>query len=278
VGWKLHKSIIIGLVVLLVLQPPLSLAFQKKVLFLEIKLPQDHVFSSITTVKEYFFTRTVPDGQKVRINALYYDPIGQQKGTVFYLHGTLGNMETQEKHIREFVKLGYAVFTYDYRSYGKSKGVIGSEEDFHNDAAYMFREFLSISRLSEDQVVIAGRSLGTGLAVPLAAKFYPKSLILISPYWQMTDVAKRFMPLMPRPLIEKNLKYNFRSDLRIQEVKCPVYIFHGTLDEVIPFRSGKKFEPYALHHGEFVAVKGAGHLNITRFTTFQEKLYKILSY
>lgn len=146
----------------------------------------------------------------------------------------------------------------------------------HEDAAWMFDRCLETIGRDASEMIVVGRSLGTGMAVPLAAAYHPCMLLLITPYWQLADVAKRFIPYIPRPVIQKALKFNFAAEGIIDEVDCPVYVFHGTLDELVPFRSGRMFESYASDNGSFIRIPGARHLNITRFDTFQEHMSDIL--
>jgi uncharacterized protein len=271
------KRALIGLLLFIVLQCSIAIAFQDKFIFLKKKLPDTHVFNSTYAYDEYTFTRLTDNGEAVSLNALYYFPKGEICGVVFYLHGTLGNLQTQEKHLHDFLDRGYAVFVYDYRTYGKSKGVIHSEEDLHEDANWMFERCMELTNKAAGDIVVAGRSLGTGMAVPLAAKYQPKKLLLITPYWQIADVAKRFMPYMPKAVIEKGLHFEFQSGGMIDEVTCPTYVFHGTLDLIVPYKSGRMFEEHVSANGCFVKVPGARHSNISKFDAFQTHLDDILS-
>jgi uncharacterized protein len=271
------RKIMLGVFVAILLQCSISFAFQRKLIFHERPLPANHIFKAEYPYKEYVLTRHIAKGETVNLNALYYSPLGEKKGTVFYLHGTLGNMQTQEKHLHDFLERGYAVFTYDYRTYGKSTGSIYSETDMHEDAAWVYGRFKDLVKIKDSEVTMVGRSLGTGLAVPLASDVHPKNLILISPYYEMADVAKRFMPYLPKPLINKALRFGFHTDERIAEVQCPLYVFHGTKDELIPYSSGKAFEPYTKNGGRFIPVPGGGHLDLTRYEAFQSGLDSILS-
>jgi pimeloyl-ACP methyl ester carboxylesterase len=71
----------------------------------------------------------------------------------------------------------------DYRGYGKSSGWIASEQMLHEDAAVAY-EYL-LERYPEDQIVICGRSIGSGIATYLAKTHRPRMLILEIPYFSL---------------------------------------------------------------------------------------------
>lgn len=76
----------------------------------------------------------------------------------------------------------------------------------------------------EQNIVVYGRSMGSGMAVPVAAHRDPRLLVLESPYADLLDVARNFLAILPYKWL---LKYRFRNDVAMKRVKCPVYIFHG---------------------------------------------------
>jgi uncharacterized protein len=98
------------------------------------------------------------------------------------------------------------------------------------DAAYEF----AASRVPIDPIVLWGHSLGTGVAVELAAERKVKTLILEPPYTSVADIAAMRYPFVPIRLL---LKDQFRSDLRIDQVTAPVLMLHGELDDIIPSTS-----------------------------------------
>ena len=95
---------------------------------------------------------------------------------------------------QNFVNLNYDVLVLDYRKFGKSTGN-WSEENFINDAQYVYNELKK--NYKENEIVIYGRSIGTGIATQLAANNQPKALILETPYYNIEDLAKRMLPIFP---------------------------------------------------------------------------------
>ena len=84
-----------------------------------------------------------------------------------------------------------------------------------------------------------GQSMGSGFAAKLAAQHRPARLILQSPYFSMRDMAALHFFWLPRFI----LKYQLRTDLWLNEIDCPVYLIHGTVDPVIPYNASERLYP-----------------------------------
>src|ERR1019366_5093261 len=90
-------------------------------------------------------------------------------------------------------------------------------------AAYAFTP----ARYSADRIVAWGFSLGSGVAVALAAEQPVAKLILEAPYTSIADVAASAFPIFPVRLV---LRDPFYSDGRIGRIKAPLLIMHGARD------------------------------------------------
>lgn len=109
--------------------------------------------------------------------------------------------------------------------------------------------------VERSRVVLSGQSLGTGVAVALAAKGWGRRLVLLSPYTALPEVGARAFPAFPVRLLMRD---RFDSLARAAAVQAPTLVLHGTRDEVVPFDLGETLAK-ALPRAEFVAVEGAGH-------------------
>jgi len=192
----------------------------------------------------------------------------EKKGLIFYLHGNTGNLNRWKFMGEELTSFGYDVFVPDYRGYGKSTGK-RNEAAMHSDMAAVF-DYL-VSARPYDKVVIYGRSLGSGFAVRLAANRPCHRLILETPYFSLLHVATSRFPFLPVRLL---LRYEFRSDKYIEKVQCPIAIFHGSKDAVVPYRSGFKLYEKVRHRNdcEMVTLVGGKHNNLNIYPLFREKL------
>lgn len=98
--------------------------------------------------------------------------------------------------------------------------------------------------------------------------------MLETPYYNIADVARRRVPLIP---YDRLLRYTFRTDLWIREVKCPIYIFHGTNDWVVPYESGALLKPFIKDTTHFITIPDGRHNNLRKFPQYHEALQRFLS-
>jgi fermentation-respiration switch protein FrsA (DUF1100 family) len=119
-------------------------------------------------------------------------------------------------------------------------------------AAYAF----AAERYAKDRIVPWGYSLGSGVAVALAATHPVDRLVLEAPYSSTVDVAAAAFPFLP---VRWLMKDTFRSDLRIAQVKVPLLVLHGGRDRVIPPRFGERLYALANEPKRMVRFPDAGH-------------------
>ncbi|MFK7908518.1 MAG: alpha/beta hydrolase [Chitinophagales bacterium] len=226
---------------------------QESMLFFPSKTPKDYHYHFAETFEELDF-----EAEKgVLLNALLFKTKKQvRKGVVLFLHGNGGAIEGWGEGAWLYTQSAYDVLYLDYRSYGKSGGKISSENQLVKDAQIAY-DYLK-ERYGEEQIVVSGTSMGTGIAARMAAQNKPIKLLLNAPYWSLQSLALEKVKVVPSFLI----KYKFQTYKHLQEVKCPVVVFHGSQDEVIPqahsLRLGEAF-PYI----EVNIVEGFGHNDLS---------------
>ena len=204
------------------------------------------------------------------INAIHFKT-ENPKGVILYFHGNAGDLSRWGKITEFFVEKDYDVLVMDYRTYGKSKGKL-SEQALYNDAQMCYNYVLD--RYQESEIIVYGRSLGTGLATYLASNNNPRQLILETPYYSLSDVAKHRFPMFPN---NKLLRYDFPSYKFVQNVKCPISIFHGTDDTVVPYVSGEKlFNSMVQKEKMFFTIENGEHNNLMAFDSYIQQIQKIL--
>ena len=118
--------------------------------------------------------------------------------------------------------------------------------------------------------------VGTGLAVYLAAANRPRMVILESPYYSFLDLAAYHYPLIPRPLLRLLLRYPLRTDQWIAKVECPIYLFHGERDEIIPHASSVRLLPLIRSERMLTTIPSGGHNDLGEHDLYQRKLDQIL--
>ena len=234
---------------------------QERIIFNPDKLPQDFTFREGQEVNI-----EVADG--VSLNCLWLkEPTS--KGVILYLHGNRGSNRRCLRQAETMAGNGYDILMPDYRGYGKSGGQIESEAQLQGDVQQVY-DFLK-KHYPEEKIVVAGYSLGSGMATYLAANNRPQQLLLIAPFLSMVDLKDRIVPFLPDFL----LKYPLRSAEYLKLVQAPVTLFHGTRDDVIPFESSEKLQ--ALHPDRFILISmNEGHRGVIFSPVFQQTVGKIL--
>jgi len=211
-----------------------------------------------------------------KLNALFFPTKASQKrGVVLYFHGNADNLTRWGQYADRFLNRGYDVWMYDYREFGKSRGsAVAKQDSFDEDTFYRDSEFMYqqvISQYPESQVVLYGYSLGTGIATKVAAEHKPRLLLLEAPYYSIPDVWWQRVPIYPYELL---IQSQFGTNERISSVRCPIHLFHGTNDEVVPYESSLKLarllnrKPAEL----ITTVQGGKHKDLAGFRAYQEGL------
>jgi fermentation-respiration switch protein FrsA (DUF1100 family) len=190
------------------------------------------------------------DGE--RVIAWHVAPRGDRP-VVLYFHGNGGALRYRVDRFRALTADGTGLVALSYRGYAGSTGR-PSEEGLIADAraAYAF----AAARHPAARLVLWGESLGSGVAVALAAEKPVARLVLEAPFSSAVDIAARAYPIVP---VRWLMKDQFRSDLRIGMITAPVLIVHGDQDRVVPIASGERLYSLITAPKRFVRVPGAGH-------------------
>lgn len=257
------KYLFTGLLGIYIMLLGLLYSFQERFIFLPEGLPKDHVFRLNHPFEEFLFH---PEN-KVGLNALLIKA-KTPKGLLFYHHGNAGNLERWSTIAATFVDLEYDVLVYDYRTYGKSYGKL-SEQALYRDAQFLY-DFAK-TRYNEADIVLYGRSLGTGIASFLASKNNPKSLVLETPYYSLLDVAKKRFPIFP---VKELMSYRIPTYQFLNESDCPILVFHGTLDKVVPYSSALKLKNSLsdVQALTFVEILEGSHHNLMTYSQYDLEL------
>ena len=240
-------------------------AFQEKLIFFPEKLDRDFAFRFNTEFEEIF----VDVGSGEQIHGILYKT-GSPKGLIFYLHGNAGSLRSWGFASEYFVSLGYDVFMIDYRGYGKSGGKINSEYQLNSDMQKAYDEIKK--HYDENSIIVLGYSIGSGPALYLASKNDPKLLILQAPFYNLTDMMRRYFPIFPAFL----LRYKMENDKYLKECRMPIIIFHGDRDEVIYYGSSVKLSKHFKEGDRLITLEGQRHNGMTYNADYQREMRNIL--
>ncbi len=243
---------------------------QESLIFFPETLPADYKFPYAAPFEEVFLTAEAGEEQVVLHALHFFADASEAKGVVLYLHGNGSTLAELGDEAAILTEQGVDVFMIDYRGYGKSSGRLTREADLFadSDAAYDY----VAARFPESQIVLYGRSLGTGLATRLAALHSPRLLILEAPYYSIRFIVRRVAPFLPPAL----LKYPLRTDQWMLEVDCPVYLFHGTEDEVLPYQFSQQLAEIIPTEHELFLIDGARHSNLPDTLEYRDAIERIL--
>ena len=239
---------------------------QEKMIFLPTTLPESYTYEFDQTFEEFFLE--TEDG--ARLNALHFK-VDNPKGVVLYFHGNAGDLSRWGTVVSMFPRIGYDAIVMDYRTYGKSKGKL-SQGALLDDA----RQFYAYTRerYNESDILLYGRSLGSGLACYLASENKPKMVLLESPYYSLRSIARKRFPFLP---VDWLLRYHLDSNEYVKEINSPIAIFHGDGDRVIPLESGKElFESIPLDQKIFYTIQGGHHNDLDQFPEYHTRLDQVL--
>jgi len=184
----------------------------------------------------------------------WYVPSVRERGVVLFCHGNGGNISHRLDTIRILNNLGFTVFIFDYRGYGKSNGT-PTEEGTYLDAMAAWNYLREIKGIPAEKIIVHGRSLGGAIAVWLAANSEPAALIVESSFTSAVDVAKSMTPFQ---LFSWVVTYRYSAVDYIKDVKCPILVIHSQDDRLIPFELGRNLYLAAPGFSEFVEIQG-GH-------------------
>jgi fermentation-respiration switch protein FrsA (DUF1100 family) len=172
-----------------------------------------------------------------------------------WFHGNGGNISHRLENIKLLMDLvGVQVFIFDYREYGHSQGRISREGTFL-DAAAAYSYVAETRGIPGTDIVLFGRSLGTALATDLAVKNPCRALILESAFTNSSDMAKMLAPF----LFDWRPRVPYDNLGKIGKVKAPVFIIHGSDDEIIPVQMGQKVFAAANSPKDLYIIPGAHH-------------------
>jgi fermentation-respiration switch protein FrsA (DUF1100 family) len=193
---------------------------------------------------------TTDDGEKVIV---WHVPAKPGHAVVLYFHGNGDFLAGFFGRFRDIIADGTGIVALSYRGYAGSSGH-PSEQGLLRDAAASYA--FTSARYSADRIVVWGFSLGTGVAVALAADRPVGKLILEAPYTSLADVGASAFPIFPVRLVMKD---PFRSDERIARVTAPLLIMHGALDATIPIVFGERLFALAPDPKQLVRFPEGGH-------------------
>jgi fermentation-respiration switch protein FrsA (DUF1100 family) len=193
---------------------------------------------------------TASDGVRV---VAWHVPPQDHKPVIVYFHGNGGSLRYRVPRFRKLIDAGIGLVGLEYRGYGGSAGS-PSEQGLIDDgqAAYRF----AAAHYPAQQLVLWGESLGSGVAIAVAAEQPVGRVILEAPFTSAVAVGAQHYWYLPVRLLMKD---QFHSDSRIGKVTAPVMIMHGVRDRTVPYAMGERLFELANKPKHLVRFLDGGH-------------------
>ncbi len=174
---------------------------------------------------------------------------------VVFFHGNGEQIANTEWLGGNFREMGIGFAAVEYPGY---PGVAGEPAEASIMAASVAAlEYLTGPMgIAREHIVLCGQSLGTGVAIQLAAAGWGRRLLLISPYTSLPGIAADALPFLPMQLLMTD---EFDSAAWAPKVKQPVMIVHGTADRVVPLAHGEALRALFALPATMVSVPGGSH-------------------
>ena len=194
----------------------------------------------------------------------------KKRGVVLYFHGNRKNISWYAHFAPRFTRHGYEIWMIDYPGFGKSTGPF-TEQRLYDYATQLYK--LARTKFDANDMIIYGKSMGTGIASYLASVKDCKALVLETPYYSMQSLVGTFAPVYP---VSNLIRYRLPVFEYLPNVTVPVIIFHGSADMVIPYANAKQLRQVLKQGDEFVTIKGGSHNDLNDYPLMQHKLDSLL--
>ena len=250
IGRSLRRLAVSGAVVLLGLYMLVVMAactFQRSLLY----FPDPH------------YVAPDPSGPAVQVVRLetqdhehlvaWFLPPAAGQPVILHFGGNGDSLIGETDRLRLISKAGVGVLFVAYRGYSGSSGR-PSESGLRLDAQAAYAWLAQ--RYPPSQIVIYGHSLGSGVAVWLAARRPARALVLESPFTSAVDVADAHYGFLPVRLLMWD---RYDSAAAIGKVRMPLLIVHGDQDDLISIAMGRRLFELAIPPKAFIAIAGGGH-------------------
>ena len=206
---KMYNLFLISLVFLVYFLVTLGLyVFQRNLLYhpMENNYSGDKLTVKIEKVK-------IITEDKIDLLAWHHVKDNNKYKTILYLHGNAGSLENRIHKINHFNDMNINFLLLSWRGFNGNEGK-PTEKGLYQDARSAV-DWLINKGISEENIIIYGESLGTGVATEIAQNNNFAGLILETPFTSMIDAAKNFYPYIPVDFI---LKDKYKNDKKIDSL------------------------------------------------------------
>jgi uncharacterized protein len=176
---------------------------------------------------------------------------------VIYFGGNAEEVTSLAAMARDYYADRAALYV-NYRSYGSSEGKPG-EKVLVSDGIELFDWAQKRGDIDASRIAVHGRSLGTGVAIQVAAARPARCIVLTSPFLSAREVAKELYPWLPVTLL---MRHPFDSAQRAPGMKTPALFIMGTADTLVPMDQSRQLADLWSGPKERLVLEGFGHNDV----------------
>lgn len=211
-------------------------------------------------------------GDGVRLSGWFVRSSAPKAPLVIYFGGNAEDISWLAGVADRFA--GHSLLLLNYRGYGGSGGKPG-EPALFADALLAYDYAVRRPDVDAARIVAFGRSLGSGVAVHLAAHRPLAGVILVSPYDSVRALAQSVYPWLPVRLL---LKHPFDSLSRAGTIAVPMLCLVAQRDSVIPVAHSRRlFDAWGGADRRWVEVAGAGHDDVSGEARYWDEIAVFLA-
>ena len=259
---KKHITIVLLIIVSAIVILPVGiiiyLLFNQEDLFF-IKCYDEISYNELLEKEEFELIKLDNGGDMVS-GWMRYNSRTEKSPLIIYFGG---NFQNSSKTFNKFFEgkydyfAGYNIISIDYPKYGLSEGEI-SDENLFEEALLVYDYSKNLELVDQDNIVVIGYSIGTGMATYLASQRDVKGLILVAPYDELLSIYNANLPIFYGPL--KNLtKYKLESKKYAENIETSTLIVTSYADEVINHNFSERLVEHFKNVDKVLMLKDAKH-------------------
>jgi fermentation-respiration switch protein FrsA (DUF1100 family) len=199
-------------------------------------------------------------GDGLTLTGWYRPPADETAPVIVHFHGNAGHIGDRAPLMRPYLDAGFGLLLAEYRGYGGNPGR-PTEKGLYADGRAAL-DFVLGQGVAPGRIVLYGESLGTAVAIKLAAETPVGALVLEAPFTSAVDVGASAYPFVP---VRWLMLDRFHSLRRIGAVAVPVLVLHGEADATVPVAHGRRLLASARAPKEGRFYDRAGHSDLYDF-------------
>lgn len=213
-------------------------------------------------------TRTA-DG--LELHHWYVPPAAAGAPVLVVFHGNAGHIGDRVPKLDELIGAGFGVLFAGYRGYGGNPGK-PTEDDLTADARLLL-DWLAAQGVPPARTVLYGESLGTGVAVKMAAEREAAAVVLESPYTSIAEVAQTHYWYLPARWLVRD---KWDSMAHIGRIRAPLLVVHGARDRTVPTRYGRRLFEAAPEPKELFILDAGAHNDLYEYPQVSDRVIEFL--